>query len=64
MMIILGGGVALSWLERRVSDRNVVGSMPVLDINANYLTGTLCGVENELRNLFHKGIYRRRNETK
>ena len=33
------------FIYRSSNDRNVVGSMPVLDINANYLTGTLCGVE-------------------
>ena len=34
-----------SWIERRVSDRKVAGLMSVLRINANYLTGTLCEVE-------------------
>ena len=32
------------FIDRRSNDRNVAGSMPVLDINANYLIGTLCGV--------------------
>ena len=44
-MIILGAA-QLSWLERQLSDCKVAGSMPVLGINANYLKGTLCGVEN------------------
>ena len=35
----------LSWLERQVSDRKTAGSMPVLELNANYLTGTLRGVK-------------------
>ena len=35
----------LSWIELQVRDRKVADSMPVLGINANYLTGTLCAVE-------------------
>ena len=38
-----GWAAYLSWLERRVSDCKIACSMPVLDINDNYLTGTLCG---------------------
>ena len=41
-IMILGCGVA--WLERRASDCEVAGSMPVLAINANYLTGTLSDI--------------------
>ena len=56
----------LSWLERRVSDRKVFGSMLVLGItslcpwqrhNADFLTGSLCGVERLHRDLFHNGIH-------
>ena len=35
----------LSWLDRRGNNRKFAGSMPVLDINTNFLTYTLCGVE-------------------
>ena len=34
--------------------------MPVLGINVNYLTGTLCGVEDHHKCLFYNGIYRRK----
>ena len=37
-MIILG-------VAQLVSDRKVAGFMPALSINANYLAGILCGVE-------------------
>ena len=43
-MIVLAGGV-LAWLKRRVSDRKIVGSMPVVGITANYLTGIFCGAK-------------------
>ena len=33
------------FIDRWSNDRNVAGSMPVLDIYTNYLTGTLCGLE-------------------
>ena len=36
---------SVGYIERRVNDRKVVGSIPVLGINHNYLTGTLCNVE-------------------
>ena len=43
-MIIWVAAVESTWLKRRVGDRKVAGSMPVMGINANYLTGTLCVV--------------------
>ena len=45
IMIILGGGVALLVRAPR-SGHKISTSMLVQGINANYLTGTLCGVEN------------------
>ena len=43
-MIIMDSGV-LSWLERRVSNCKVPGSMPLLGIHANYLAYAFCDVE-------------------
>ena len=57
-------------MEHRVSNYKVAGSMPVLGINvvvckektfkANFLTGTLCGVEDKHRSMFHNGISQKR----
>ena len=47
------------WLERQVSDRKFAGSIPVLVINANYLTGTkylTTRVGTPLKVIFHSVI--------
>ena len=44
-MIILSGCVAQLVRAQTYNDRMVAGSMPILGINANYLTSTLCGAE-------------------
>ena len=33
-------------------------------LNANFLTGPLCGVEDKRKSLFHNGIYRKKNKKK
>ena len=45
IIIILGGCLAQLVEKHRVSYREVAASIPLLVINVNYLTGTLCGVE-------------------
>ena len=50
----------LIWLECRVSDRKVANSMPVLGLNANYLTGSLCDEKDQHKYLFRNGLHRRK----
>ena len=50
----------LIWLECRVSDRKVANSMPVLGLNANYLTGSLCDEKDQHKYLFRNGLHWRK----